>query len=1113
MPVIIAGMHRSGTSMTTRLLNLCGLYLGREEDLMPPMKDNPEGFWENIKFVGINDEILSSLGGRWDSPPLLEVGWEKSPLLTDITHRARQVISEISQQSIWGWKDPRNSLTLPFWKKLLPNSKIVICLRNPIEVHRSLSQRGHDFNNFTYDLWLTYYEQLITSTKPQERIYTHYDSYFHDPQSELRRLVDFLELNVSDETINIACQIISTSLKNNRSRINDLYTINAPDKLLDLYRGLCRQAGHIYERSLSSEKKIFLQNIKATKGFTITPSKRDVEKINQSLKIADAEVLQLQKEITKLLEEKSTLQYTMNNIFSSRSWKLMQFLQKIRLFFIPHGSAREKNIKLLFNSLFDKYMVNFIRILNSQDLRGFSRSSRNRIKKMDNPILLPKTNKSIHTKVICIHPRLASLTSHHFNEAHGFIQEFARRGKEFLLLVSVHAPAQITEELHARAVLDDPTFHMEWSFEERSHRFLNMLHTQVDADLNANDCVLITVSTQLEAHALTRWLQELSQNKKPWIVILFLSDRWNRSGREEYERQIAEFRTLKAAITHLAHEDAQRLIFCTLTDPLADELSILIGKKVDAAPIPLEYSDPGLYTSTKPYPHLPRVMVLGGTRREKGSYLIPDVVRACQSQVQVEFLIHLANNTLTPEESEKLAGITEEPHVIVIREPMSLPEYNFALGSADIALFPYEVIPYRQRTSGVFAEAVAFGLPVVATRGTWMAEQIEAGRAAGVIFDDLQPDSIAKAIAYCVNNLKPLQQSAQELSTEWRKKTSLSAFVDFIENKLRCAQEYEKKTYPNLKAKSDAVTPNCSFILSIEQGKLESQAILLVESLRKFGGAYADCPVYAVSPRPSLQMSKSCHDILKTMGVQVIIEELLSPNESYGPIARLATCAWAEKNIPSDIIVSLDNDIFFADEPDFSLKQVDLLARPVDVKDMCTSGPSDPFDEYWRKIAQLCGVDFEEIPWIETTVDRVSIKASYNTGMIAVRPQLGLFQKAEEMFNALRQSDLSPHILGHQQVYASTGFVGAEASRWWGTSQAVISLAATQLQARIAIAPINYNVPAHYDEVSLKNAILVHYHWLLFKDYIKESTVLTKGEELPYTVLQWLKSKTPLSDN
>jgi len=71
MPVCIAGMHRSGTSMVARLLYLCGLYLGPESELLPPRPDNEEGYWENFYFVKLNEEILARLNGGWDWPPPL----------------------------------------------------------------------------------------------------------------------------------------------------------------------------------------------------------------------------------------------------------------------------------------------------------------------------------------------------------------------------------------------------------------------------------------------------------------------------------------------------------------------------------------------------------------------------------------------------------------------------------------------------------------------------------------------------------------------------------------------------------------------------------------------------------------------------------------------------------------------------------------------------------------------------------------------------------------------------------------------------------------------------------------------------------------------------------
>ena len=62
--VLVLGMHRSGTSLVIRLLNLLGVSLGSEEHLLPPVDgDNPTGFWEHREVAMINDTILDHLGG------------------------------------------------------------------------------------------------------------------------------------------------------------------------------------------------------------------------------------------------------------------------------------------------------------------------------------------------------------------------------------------------------------------------------------------------------------------------------------------------------------------------------------------------------------------------------------------------------------------------------------------------------------------------------------------------------------------------------------------------------------------------------------------------------------------------------------------------------------------------------------------------------------------------------------------------------------------------------------------------------------------------------------------------------------------------------------------
>jgi len=369
---------------------------------------------------------------------------------------------------------------------------------------------------------------------------------------------------------------------------------------------------------------------------------------------------------------------------------------------------------------------------------------------------------------------MGGYSSHHFNEADGFKRELARRGREFVLLVNRSAQPDVVAKLNARAVLDeDPTFRLEWSFEERSKRFLKMLHRRVDGLVRRDDCVMLTIATQLEAHALTRWLSELPRRKKPWIVILFLSDRWNRSTREEYARQVAEFTQVRSAIA--SAEEPHRLIFCTVTASLAAELSQLLGVRPDVVETPLPFSDARVTISDSS--SVPRVAILGGTRREKGSYLIPDIVRACRD---VEFIVQLTNNTLTPDEVATLARVAYEPHVTTIREAMTKSDYEAMLDRADIGLFPYEVIPYRQRTSGVFGEMVARGKPAVVTPGTWMAEQIENGRAAGVIAEDVTAEAFARAIARCVAELPALRERARVLSEEWRR-GGVASFLDYVD--------------------------------------------------------------------------------------------------------------------------------------------------------------------------------------------------------------------------------------------------------------------------------------------------------------------------------------------
>src|SRR5688572_24507433 len=178
MPTCIAGMHRAGTSMVARALEACGVDLGGPRHFAPPAADNRDGYWEDLRFVALNERILDRFEGAWDHPPTLPARWEASAVLDTERQEAEALIRGRAEP--WGWKDPRNSLTAPFWKRLMPEMKVVVCLRNPLEVAASLRARGYTSTRFGLALWESYYRALAETVDGAGGLVTHYESFFSD---------------------------------------------------------------------------------------------------------------------------------------------------------------------------------------------------------------------------------------------------------------------------------------------------------------------------------------------------------------------------------------------------------------------------------------------------------------------------------------------------------------------------------------------------------------------------------------------------------------------------------------------------------------------------------------------------------------------------------------------------------------------------------------------------------------------------------------------------------------------------------------------------------------------------------------------------------------------
>jgi hypothetical protein len=242
--ICVIGMHRSGTSMIAKLLHECGLYLGDEDQLLGATSGNRDGHFEHKGFLEINDALLHHFGGSWEFPPPTQVDWQKDAALEPLRAAARLLVAGLSTRSPWGWKEPRTTVVLPFWKSIVPGMRFVICVRSPLEVARSLATRNKIPLEQGMILWHRYMRAALDDSTGCARIITHYEDFFADPETETDRLLRFCGMQ-RPEHVALIESGVRPELRHQRSEIAEilrLQAIPAEHKFFYLaLRGLARE--------------------------------------------------------------------------------------------------------------------------------------------------------------------------------------------------------------------------------------------------------------------------------------------------------------------------------------------------------------------------------------------------------------------------------------------------------------------------------------------------------------------------------------------------------------------------------------------------------------------------------------------------------------------------------------------------------------------------------------------------------------------------------------------------------------------------------------------------------------------------------------------------------
>jgi len=228
-PVILCGMHRSGTAMLTGLLHKLGVYIGNDLEV-----NN-----ESLKFMLLNDELLTYAHSFWDEISGCFSFFENDLAINEAVEIALKRITEksfskcylgskkVKDIKVWGWKDPRNTLTFPIWNKVFPNAKVVIVYRNGVDSADSLVVRENNQNfditipayssrnrsiEGAFELWEQYnmfflkYKGII---KQENLIEIKYEDFLLNSKENIIKLISFLGLSVPEKQINEVCGIMN----------------------------------------------------------------------------------------------------------------------------------------------------------------------------------------------------------------------------------------------------------------------------------------------------------------------------------------------------------------------------------------------------------------------------------------------------------------------------------------------------------------------------------------------------------------------------------------------------------------------------------------------------------------------------------------------------------------------------------------------------------------------------------------------------------------------------------------------------------------------------------------------------------------------------------------
>jgi hypothetical protein len=197
---VILGLHKSGTTLTARLLHQAGIDMG---PATPGESYDAGDMFERPETKAINKQLLGVDHNKWLRT------YPRDNLAADPALRARadRLVAAMGDgERDWGFKDPRTALTYGFWAAVLPPHRIIAIYREPsalwLRTRRTFGRKWHQNPVRAYRLlarWLEHNARVrdIVRARPEVSLLLSYDRLMDTP-AELARLSAFVGRSLPD---------------------------------------------------------------------------------------------------------------------------------------------------------------------------------------------------------------------------------------------------------------------------------------------------------------------------------------------------------------------------------------------------------------------------------------------------------------------------------------------------------------------------------------------------------------------------------------------------------------------------------------------------------------------------------------------------------------------------------------------------------------------------------------------------------------------------------------------------------------------------------------------------------------------------------------------------